>query len=461
MRADEKALDEVAEHINEEYEKNLKHMTETYGYYPGTGESDRFQAAMKKAEEESEGVELPKKFNKTKKAEVYSSSEKDLKPKSKVPFIADYLKLKKAKTLRNTFANKLKSHIIDGKIHPKITTCLDTGRVSFSKPNLQQIPRPTEDVDLRKFILPPHEGNVFYGVDNSAAELVALGDRLVRDFGHSKMSEAINEGKDLHKLTATTVTGKKYEDITKGDRQLSKALNFGFPGGLGVRSFVNYAETSYGVKVSEEEAAKLKEDWFQTYPEMRKYMKSATQNIVDKIAPFATEMKNMKAWQPYYTLKDIAAGNKVNKFGWEYTEKEIDWAWETLRMLSEKYTHVFTSFHDDIGARKPSEDLATEIEYLRTAILPSGRIRGKCNYNNYLNNSFQGAQADIAGTAWYQLWRNGYEVAHMVHDEVQVSLPSTHFPTNEIDKIILDAAKKWCPNTTMRIESEFSPHWKK
>lgn len=461
VRADEKALDEVAEHINEEYEKNLKHMTETYGYYPGSGESDRFQAAMKKADDEAEGVELPKKFNKTKKAEVYSSSEKDLKPKSKVPFIADYLKLKKAKTLRNTFANKLKSHIIDGKIHPKITTCLDTGRVSFSKPNLQQIPRPTEDVDLRKFILPPYEGHVFYGVDNSAAELVALGDRLVRDFGNSKMSEAINEGKDLHKLTATTVTGKKYEEVTKGDRQLSKALNFGFPGGLGVRSFVNYAETSYGVKVSEEEAAKLKEDWFQTYPEMRQYMKSATQNIVDKIAPFASDMKNMKGWQSYYTLKDIAAGKKENKFGFEYTEEEIDWAWNTLRMLSEKYTHVFTSFHEDIGARNPSEELSEEIEYLRTAILPSGRIRGKCNYNNFLNNSFQGAQADIAGTAWYKLWRNGYEVAHMVHDEVQVSLPNENSPTEEIDRIILDAAKKWCPNTTMRIESEFSPHWKK
>ena len=122
---------------------------------------------------------------------------------------------------------------------------------------------------------------------------------------------------------------------------------------------------------------------------------------------------------------------------------------------------MFTNFGDDIGSRTPSEELAEEIEYLRTAILPSGRIRGKCNYNNFLNNSFQGAQADIAGTAWYQLWRNGYEVAHMVHDEVQVSLPNENSPTEEIDRIILNAAKKWCPNTTMRIESEFSPHWKK
>ena len=459
VRADEKALDEVAEYINEEYEKNLKHMTETYDYFPGTGESDRFQAAMKKAEEGSGGLELVKKFNKTKKAELYSSSEKDLKPKSKVPFIADYLKLKKAMTLRNTFANKLKAHIVNGKIHPKITTCLDTGRVAFSKPNLQQIPRPTKDVDLRKFILPPHEGDVFYGVDNSAAELVALGDRLVRDFGHSKMSEAINKGVDLHKLTATTVTGKKYEEISKEDRQLAKALNFGFPGGLSAKSFTGYAEASYGVKVTEEEATKLKEDWFLTYPEMKQYMRSATQSIVDLISPY--KMEHMKGWQPYYTLRDLAAGNKENRFGWEYTEKETDWAWETLRILSEKYTHVFTNFREDIAARKPSEELAGEIEYLRTAILPSGRIRGKCNYNNFLNNSFQGSQADIAGTAWYQLWRNGYEVAHMVHDEVQVSLPSDSSPTKEIDKIILDAAKKWCPNTTMRIESEFSPHWKK
>ena len=68
------------------------------------------------------------------------------------------------------------------------------------------------------------------------------------------------------------IARKKQGDPQIGEyRQLSKALNFGFPGGLGPAKFVEYARAGYGVSLTEQEARRRKEDWYKKWPEMRLY----------------------------------------------------------------------------------------------------------------------------------------------------------------------------------------------
>ena len=79
------------------------------------------------------------------------------------------------------------------------------------------------------------------------------------------MIEALFKGEDLHTKTASTVLGKPEKDITNEDRQLAKALNFGLLYGQSAEGLVRYAKTSYGVEMTEKQAAKTRAVFFKHY----------------------------------------------------------------------------------------------------------------------------------------------------------------------------------------------------
>ena len=100
-----------------------------------------------------------------------------------------------------------------------------SGRMSCKGPNLQQLPR---DPRYRRcFIAPP--GRVLVKADYSQIEL-----RIAAKItGDTRMLAAYQKGEDLHTLTARALLGKT--DVTKADRQLAKAVNFGLLYGQGRR----------------------------------------------------------------------------------------------------------------------------------------------------------------------------------------------------------------------------------
>ena len=52
------------------------------------------------------------------------------------------------------------------------------------------------------------------------------------------MIQAYAQGSDLHRQTASIVLGKPVEDISKEDRQLAKAVNFGLLYGQSAKGLV-------------------------------------------------------------------------------------------------------------------------------------------------------------------------------------------------------------------------------
>ena len=79
------------------------------------------------------------------------------------------------------------------------------------------------------------------------------------------MLAALREGRDLHAATAAVVLGKKLSEITSADRQLAKVVNFGLLYGQSAKGLVTYAQTSYGVKLSLEEATSIRNRFFRHY----------------------------------------------------------------------------------------------------------------------------------------------------------------------------------------------------
>jgi len=83
------------------------------------------------------------------------------------------------------------------------------------------------------------------------------------------MLSAYAEGRDLHTLTARSLTGR--EEISKDDRELAKAVNFGLLYGMGVIGLQSYALKSYGIEMSPKEATLYRKRFFQTYPGLKRW----------------------------------------------------------------------------------------------------------------------------------------------------------------------------------------------
>ena len=161
-----------------------------------------------------------------------------------------------------------------GRIHPSWHQIgAETGRMACSKPNLQQVPR---EPALRRAFRAP-EGRVLVKADYSQIEL-----RLAAVIAQEgAMLKAFREGQDLHALTASLVLGKPLEAMSKEDRQLAKALNFGLLYGLGAEGLRRYALAGYGVRLSPEEAQALREAFFRAYPGLKRWHRAQPEGEVE------------------------------------------------------------------------------------------------------------------------------------------------------------------------------------
>jgi DNA polymerase-1 len=190
--------------------------------------------------------------------------------------------------LRNLLTGSVK-HLRTGTITPvqtRFEILMETGRTSSSGPNIQNLRRAP---GVRECFV-PRDGNVIIACDYAAAELHTLA-QVCRDlFDRSALGDALNEGIDVHMWVGSFLMGIDYADafalLKAGDpqaksmRQLAKAANFGFPGGLGAKRFVGFAH-GYGVKIDLKEAAKLKALWFRAWPEMRRYFAHISECVQD------------------------------------------------------------------------------------------------------------------------------------------------------------------------------------
>lgn len=209
----------------------------------------------------ADNKDLLKRWPKSEKTGNYSFSKlklADLEPLEPVQAILAY---KKYATLLSTFGESLQQKISPktGRIHCNFTLGeTRTGRLSSRNPNLQNMPA-RDDSFRHIFIAPTNHALVV--ADFSQVEVRVAGE-LSKD---PVIRRAFDQGVDLHKAIVAAVSGKSIDEITKEERQLGKALNFGLQFGMGPTKLAKYARNSYGVELSEEEARHAWEVYHSTY----------------------------------------------------------------------------------------------------------------------------------------------------------------------------------------------------
>ena len=136
----------------------------------------------------------------------------------------------------------------------------------------------------------PEEG-LFCSTDFSFAELVALAENCIQKYGFSVLGQIINADVCPHYFFAGVMLGKikpdvsfcsdpekvaemvefLHKNVTKQERQLAKALNFGLPGAMSAKRLYRHLREN-GIVVTLAEATELRAAWLHTFPEMQKHM---------------------------------------------------------------------------------------------------------------------------------------------------------------------------------------------
>lgn len=127
--------------------------------------------------------------------------------------------------LKSTYVDTLPAQVAsDGRVHTTYNmTTTQTGRLSSTDPNLQNIPVRTELGRRIRTAFVADKGNVFVSADYSQFEL-----RLAAVMaGDADMVEVFNNGEDIHIRTAAEVYGVALDDVTKQMRSAAKTINFG------------------------------------------------------------------------------------------------------------------------------------------------------------------------------------------------------------------------------------------
>ena len=207
-------------------------------------------------------VEKPKKT----KTGQYSTNEEELeKLRGKHPIIDKILEQRGIKKLLSTYIDAFPQLINprSGKIHTLFNqTVAATGRLSSTNPNLQNIPvRDERGKEMRKVFI-PDEGCVFASSDYSQIEL-----RIMAHLSADKnMVEAFMHDQDIHAATASKIYHVPIEEVTADMRRKAKTANFG----------IIYGITPFGLSerlsISRSEAKQLIDEYFETFPDVKRYM---------------------------------------------------------------------------------------------------------------------------------------------------------------------------------------------
>lgn len=208
-----------------------------------------------------DGLKLtPQRFTPTTKQP--STDEDHLKMFYNRKFVKHLLEWKKIYKIINTYISNIYKYYIDGKIYPSISlTSTVTGRTSMARPSMQNFPKRGIYASLIRSVIKAPEGYTLIEGDLAQSELRIAG-WIAND---PNILDALYKGIDLHKKTASIVTGKPIEKVTKDERDKAKAVNFGYLYGQSAEGFVEYARSEYGIEFKLDQAREIRDKFF-SYP---------------------------------------------------------------------------------------------------------------------------------------------------------------------------------------------------
>ena len=260
VRIDTEALKQTSAHYTERMNQIEQEI------YTLAGESFNIASPKQVGDILFDKLKITDKAKKTKSKGQYITSEEVLESlRHKHEIVGKILDYRGLRKLLSTYIDALPELINPrtNKIHTSFNQAVAaTGRLSSSNPNLQNIPIRNEDgKEIRKAFIPDN-GCEFFSADYSQIEL-----RIMAHLsGDKNMIEAFRSGYDIHAATAAKVYKKDINEVTREERSKAKTANFGIIYGISVFGLAERMD------VDRKEAKELIDGYFETYPDVKKYM---------------------------------------------------------------------------------------------------------------------------------------------------------------------------------------------
>ena len=247
---------------------------------------------------------------KTDKRYTYSTDEETLTSlASRHPIINEILEYRGIRKLLSTYIEPFPNYVSPktGKVHTTFNQALTaTGRLSSSKPNLQNIPIRTErGKEIRKAFIPSREDGVILSADYSQIELRIMA-HLSQD---SHLLDAFRHGLDVHSATAAKIFRTGIENVTPEQRRIAKTANFGIIYGISAFGL------SQRLKISRSEAKKIIDDYFENFPSVSTYIETVIASVREK--GYAETLFGRRRYLPDInsrnaTVRSLAERNAIN-----------------------------------------------------------------------------------------------------------------------------------------------------
>lgn len=369
-------------------------------------------------------MKLPLPVDKKTKKESRGTGEKILTD-MKNPICDAILSYREMDKLVNTYIDKLPDCVNpnDGRIHCKFNQYgADTGRMSSSDPNLQNIP--SHNKDIRK-MFKATDGYVLMSSDYSQQEPRGLA-ALCAKQGDNQMKNTFMQGKDLYSEIASKAFNVSYEDCRefrpdgttnkegKERRSQAKSILLGVLYGRGVPSIAEQ------LGCTTKKAQEIKESVFKGFPAIKKFEEDSIKMAQDY--GFVTTVCGRKRRLPSMMLPDY----------------EFKWA------NGVPHDDDVLDFDSELSTEVPIERQRYYYNKLKTCyfrdkrrIFEEANAEGIWVIDNtqdkdvtkVVNARIQGSAADLTKLAMIELHNNerlkelGFRLLIPVHDEVIAECP--------------------------------------
>ncbi len=256
--------------------------------------------------------------------------------------------------LKSTYTDALQAQINPdtGRVHTSYSLVgAQTGRLSSTDPNLQNIPIRTAIGRTIREAFVPEPGSTLLAADYSQIEL-----RLAAHMADvDTLKAAFAAGEDIHSRTATEMFG----EVTRDTRAQAKTINFAILYGISRWGLAGRLE------VTPEEAQEMIDTYFQRFPGIQRYIMETMETVRER--GYSETLFGRKTWFPRIKSKNqaerqgserAAINAPIQGTSADIIKRAMVRMLPALRDAGLKEVRMLLQVHDELVFELPTRDVA-------------------------------------------------------------------------------------------------------
>lgn len=319
-----------------------------------------------------------------KKTKTGYSTDNEVLEKLDHPVAKEVISYRELSKLKSTYVDALPA-LADSqhRVHTHFNQALTaTGRLSSTDPNLQNIPIKTEKGQIVRKAFIAEVGKKLLSVDYSQIELRVLA-HISEDPG---LIKAFQEDHDIHTATASEIFSVKLNLVSKDQRRIAKAVNFGIAYGQGVYGL---AET---LSIPRTEAAEIIERYFQKFKGIRGYIETTIQKAHQQ--KYVETLFGRRRYIPELDSKNVM----IKKFGEraainapiQGTASDLV-KMAMIELSSELKLNMLLQVHDELVFEGTIEQIENQKNWIKKTMENVARLRVPLKVNMAIGHNWDEA----------------------------------------------------------------------